>query len=160
MRLPFCNNIVNRLGIYFPLEFVNLNELPSISAILNPFSSNGLSIRHMELHPPSVPRRDNNLLPFHHNRLSKYPIGSLNVELLLHIRFCRFSFGSYSSQTSSSLPPDSSSPSLPPNNGIYGVIYGGPSKVVADGRYVITEPFPKENHTVYYKSSLICPDPD
>jgi hypothetical protein len=46
------------------------------------------------------------------------------------------------------------------DNGIYGVKEGGPSKVVADGRYVITEPLPKGNHTVHYKSSLICPDPD
>jgi hypothetical protein len=47
-----------------------------------------------------------------------------------------------------------------PDNGIFGVTKGGPSKAVADGRYVLTEPLPKGNHTVHYKSSLICLDPD
>ena len=47
-----------------------------------------------------------------------------------------------------------------PDNGIFGVTNGGPSKAVADGRYVLTEPLPKGNHTVHYKSSLICLDPD
>jgi hypothetical protein len=45
------------------------------------------------------------------------------------------------------------------DNGIFGVIEGGPSKVAADGYYIITEPLPKGNHTVHYKSSLSCLDP-
>lgn len=47
-----------------------------------------------------------------------------------------------------------------PNNGIFGVIEGGVSKAVADGFYIITEPLTKGNHTIHFKSSLICPDPD
>ena len=47
-----------------------------------------------------------------------------------------------------------------PNNGIFGVVEGGKSKAVADGFYIITEPLTKGNHTVNFKSSLICPDPD
>lgn len=45
------------------------------------------------------------------------------------------------------------------DNGIFGIIEGGPSKVAADGYYILTEPFPKGNHTVHYKSSLSCLDP-
>ena len=41
-----------------------------------------------------------------------------------------------------------------PENGIFGVIDGGVSKAVADGRYVITEPLAKGNYTIIYKSSL------
>jgi hypothetical protein len=47
-----------------------------------------------------------------------------------------------------------------PNNGIFGVVEGGKSKAVADGFYILTEPLTKGNHTVNFKSSLICPDPD
>jgi len=47
-----------------------------------------------------------------------------------------------------------------PDNGIYGVMKGGPSKAVADGFYILTEPLPAGNHTVHFKSSLICADPD
>ena len=47
-----------------------------------------------------------------------------------------------------------------PDNGIYGVMEGGPSKAVADGFYILTEPLPAGNHTVHFKSSLICADPD
>jgi len=47
-----------------------------------------------------------------------------------------------------------------PNNGIFGVIEGGLSKAVADGFYILTEPLPAGNHTIHFKSSLICPDPD
>jgi hypothetical protein len=47
-----------------------------------------------------------------------------------------------------------------PDNGIFGVIEGGVSKVVADGFYIITEPLTKGNHSIHFKSSLICPDPD
>lgn len=43
-----------------------------------------------------------------------------------------------------------------PDNGIYGVMKGGPSKVVADGFYILTEPLPAGNHTVHFNSSLIC----
>jgi hypothetical protein len=43
-----------------------------------------------------------------------------------------------------------------PENAIFGATKG-PSKAVADGHYIITEPLPKGNHTVHYKSSLICP---
>jgi hypothetical protein len=46
-----------------------------------------------------------------------------------------------------------------PNNGIFGVIEGGISKVVADGFYIITEPLIKGNYSIHFKSSLICPDP-
>ena len=45
------------------------------------------------------------------------------------------------------------------DNGIFGVIEGGPSKVAADGYYIMTDPLPKGNHTVHYKSSLSCLDP-
>ena len=46
-----------------------------------------------------------------------------------------------------------------PDNGIFGVIEGGISKVVADGFYIITEPLIKGNYSVHFKSSLICLDP-
>lgn len=46
-----------------------------------------------------------------------------------------------------------------PDNGIFGVIEGGVSKVVADGFYIITEPLIKGNYSIHFKSSLICPDP-
>ena len=42
------------------------------------------------------------------------------------------------------------------DNGIFGAVKGGPTKAIADGYYVITEPLPKGNYTVHYKSSLIC----
>jgi hypothetical protein len=47
-----------------------------------------------------------------------------------------------------------------PDNGIFGVMEGGPSKVVADGFYIVTESMTSGNHTIHFKSSLICPDPD
>jgi hypothetical protein len=46
------------------------------------------------------------------------------------------------------------------DNGLYGIVEGGPTKAAADGFYVITEPLQKGNHTVHYKSSLICSDPN
>ena len=46
-----------------------------------------------------------------------------------------------------------------PDNGIFGVIEGGVSKVVADGFYIITEPLTKGNYSVHFRSSLICLDP-
>jgi hypothetical protein len=45
------------------------------------------------------------------------------------------------------------------DNGIFGVKEGGPSKVAADGYYIITDPLPKGNQTVHYKSSLSCLEP-
>jgi hypothetical protein len=45
------------------------------------------------------------------------------------------------------------------DNGIFGVIEGGPSKVAADGYYILTEPLQKGNYTIHYKSSLSCLDP-
>ena len=46
-----------------------------------------------------------------------------------------------------------------PNNAIFGASAGN-SKAVADGYYVITEPLPKGNYSISYKSSLICPGTD
>jgi hypothetical protein len=45
------------------------------------------------------------------------------------------------------------------DNGIYGIREGGPTKAVADGYYIMTDPLPKGNHTVHWKSSLACVDP-
>jgi hypothetical protein len=45
-----------------------------------------------------------------------------------------------------------------PDNGIFGVAEGGPSQVVADGFYILTEPLTAGNHTVHFRSSLSCPD--
>ena len=47
-----------------------------------------------------------------------------------------------------------------PDSGIFGVMQGGVSKSVADGRYIITEPLAKGTYTIHFKSSLICSDPD
>jgi hypothetical protein len=47
-----------------------------------------------------------------------------------------------------------------PDNGLFGVIKGGPSKVVADGFYIITEPLTEGSYPIHFKSSLICLDPD
>jgi hypothetical protein len=46
-----------------------------------------------------------------------------------------------------------------PDNAIFGASKGS-SKAVADGYYVITEPLPKGNHTIQYKSSLVCAGTD
>jgi hypothetical protein len=43
-----------------------------------------------------------------------------------------------------------------PKNSVFGTSEG-PSKAVADGYYVITEPLEKGNHTVVYKSTLSLP---
>lgn len=43
-----------------------------------------------------------------------------------------------------------------PKNAIFGASEG-PSKAVADGYYVITEPLGKGNHTIVYKSTLSLP---
>jgi hypothetical protein len=45
------------------------------------------------------------------------------------------------------------------DNGIFGIVEGGPTKAVADGYYIMTDPLPNGNHTVHYKSSLSCLDP-
>jgi hypothetical protein len=37
------------------------------------------------------------------------------------------------------------------DNGIFGVIEGGPSKVAADGYYILTEPLQKGNYTIHYR---------
>ena len=47
-----------------------------------------------------------------------------------------------------------------PNKGIFGVLEGGPSKAVADGFYILTEPLKNGTYPIHFKSSLICPDPD
>ena len=41
-----------------------------------------------------------------------------------------------------------------PDNGIAGVAKGGPSKSVADGYYILTEPLKKGTYPIHYKSSL------
>jgi hypothetical protein len=46
------------------------------------------------------------------------------------------------------------------DNRIFGIVEGGPTKAVADGYYIMTDPLPKGNNTIYYKSSLSCLDPD
>jgi hypothetical protein len=43
---------------------------------------------------------------------------------------------------------------------IFGIIEGGPSKAVADGFYILTEPLKNGTYPIHFKSSLICPDPD
>ena len=45
------------------------------------------------------------------------------------------------------------------DNGIFGIVEGGPTKAVADGYYIMTDPLQKGNYTVHYKSSLSCLDP-
>lgn len=47
-----------------------------------------------------------------------------------------------------------------PDNALFGVVKGGNYTVVADGFYILTEPLAKGNHTIHFKSSLICSDPD
>ena len=46
------------------------------------------------------------------------------------------------------------------NDGLFGVVEGGPTKAVADGFYIVTQPVSKGNHTIHFKSSLICSEPD
>ena len=43
---------------------------------------------------------------------------------------------------------------------IFGILEGGPSKAVADGFYILTEPLKNGTYPIHFKSSLICPDPD
>ena len=42
------------------------------------------------------------------------------------------------------------------DNAPFGIVKGGNSTAVADGYYIITEPLAKGNHTIHFKSSLIC----
>lgn len=41
-----------------------------------------------------------------------------------------------------------------PKNGIFGVTGEGPSKAVADGYYLLTEPLSRGNYTIHYKGAL------
>ncbi len=43
-----------------------------------------------------------------------------------------------------------------PDNGIFGVMEGGSSTAAADGFYILTEPLTAGNHTVHFRSSLLC----
>jgi hypothetical protein len=43
-----------------------------------------------------------------------------------------------------------------PDKGIFGVMQGGPSKAVADGFYIITQPLAKGTYPIHFKSSLLC----
>jgi len=47
-----------------------------------------------------------------------------------------------------------------PPKATFGIEREGPSKAVADGYYIITEPLATGNHTIHFKSSLICSEPD
>ena len=42
------------------------------------------------------------------------------------------------------------------DNVIFAIVKGGPTKASADGLYIITEPLQRGNHTINFKSSLIC----
>ena len=44
------------------------------------------------------------------------------------------------------------------NNGIFGILQGGPTNDVADGFYILTQPLAKG--PIHFKSSLICTQPD
>ncbi|MGA9151265.1 MAG: hypothetical protein WBZ36_11855 [Candidatus Nitrosopolaris sp.] len=46
------------------------------------------------------------------------------------------------------------------NNGIFGIIQGGPTRDVADGFYILTQPLAKGTYPIHFKSSLICTQPD
>jgi hypothetical protein len=41
-----------------------------------------------------------------------------------------------------------------PDNGIFGVMHGGPSKAAADGFYIITQPLGKGTYTIQYSNSI------
>lgn len=43
-----------------------------------------------------------------------------------------------------------------PKYAMFGVTKEGPTKAVGDGYYLITEPVPKGNYTIIYKSSILC----
>jgi hypothetical protein len=42
------------------------------------------------------------------------------------------------------------------NNGLFGITQGGPTRAVADGFYVMTEPLAKGTYPIHIKASLIC----
>ena len=44
-----------------------------------------------------------------------------------------------------------------PDKGIFGIAKGGPSKAVADGYYLITEPLPPGQHNINFKGTLDLP---
>jgi hypothetical protein len=44
------------------------------------------------------------------------------------------------------------------DNGIFRIAKGGPSKVVAYGYYILTEPLTKGTYPIHFKTSLLCPD--
>ena len=46
------------------------------------------------------------------------------------------------------------------NNGIFGIVQGGPTRSVADGFYILTQPLAKGTYPIHFKSSLICTQPD
>ena len=46
------------------------------------------------------------------------------------------------------------------NNGIFGIVQGGPTRAVADGFYILTQPLAKGTYLIHFKSSLICTEPD
>src|SRR5215472_17417187 len=46
------------------------------------------------------------------------------------------------------------------NNGIFGIVQGGPTRAVADGFYMLTQPLAKGTYPIHFKSSLICTLPD
>jgi hypothetical protein len=46
------------------------------------------------------------------------------------------------------------------NNGIFGILQGGPTNDVADGFYIMTEALAKGTYPIHFKSSLICTQPD
>jgi hypothetical protein len=41
-----------------------------------------------------------------------------------------------------------------PDNAVFGVMHGGPSKAVADGFYIITKPLAKGTYTIQYESAI------
>jgi hypothetical protein len=45
------------------------------------------------------------------------------------------------------------------DNGIFGIVEGGPTTAVADGYYIMTDPLQRGNYTIHYRSSLSCLDP-
>jgi hypothetical protein len=47
-----------------------------------------------------------------------------------------------------------------PDNGLFGILHGGPTITAADGFYIMTEPLAKGTYLVHFKSSLICTQPD
>ena len=46
------------------------------------------------------------------------------------------------------------------DNGIFGILHGGPTPDIADGFYIMTQPLAKGTYQIHFKSSLICTQPD